>query len=175
MLLIFMEVLSYVQAPLTALLFWKLLRRNVVGDLIAGTIIGMYIEFATEPLWDYHFVVTVYKDIPPGIVLGWGVLFTLAVFVSEKLYTLIFRRNSIIEYDKRIFITDLLAAPLVGLPLEKTGMLAGVWDYHYELLNWSGIVVPVFGMPLEALIGYGLLMLTGPTFVRYWQRGFERR
>jgi len=24
-------------------------------ELAAGTIIGCFIEFATEPLWDYHF------------------------------------------------------------------------------------------------------------------------
>ena len=175
MTLLLLEIWGFLQVPVVWWLFHRYARRNVAGEMLAGAVVGVFWEISTEPLWDYHFVVTVYKDIPPGIVLGWGVLFTLAVFVSEKLYTLIFRRNSIIEYDKRIFITDLLAAPLVGLPLEKTGMLAGVWDYHYELLNWSGIVVPVFGMPLEALIGYGLLMLTGPTFVRYWQRGFERR
>lgn len=175
MTLIFMEIWSYLQAPLTAYLFWKLAKRNVVGDLIAGTIIGMYIEFATEPLWDYHFRITIYKDIPPGIVLGWGIMFTLAVFISEELYKILFKQHSVLPYDKRIFITDVLAAPIVGLPLEKIGLWTGVWDYHYELLNWSGIVVPVFGMPLEALIGYALLMLVAPTFVRYWQKGFEGR
>ena len=170
-----MEIWSYLQAPLTALLFWMFLKRNVTGALVAGTMMGAYIEFATEPLWDYHFHINIYKDIPPGIVLGYGVMFTLAIFVSEKLYCLIFRRNSIEPYDKRIFFTDALAAPLIGLPLEKIGMLAGAWDYNYELLNWSGVVIPIFGMPLEALIGYTLLMLAALTSIRYWQRGFERR
>jgi len=122
MTLIFMEIWSYLQAPLTAYLFWKLAKRNVVGDLIAGTIIGMYIEFATEPLWDYHFRITIYKDIPPGIVLGWGIMFTLAVFISEELYKILFKQHSVLPYDKRIFITDVLAAPIVGLPLEKIGL-----------------------------------------------------
>lgn len=175
MLLVFMEIWSYLQVPVIAYLFWKIAKRNVVGDMIAGTLIGMYIEFATEPLWDYHFVVTIYKDIPPGIVLGWGVMFTFAVFISEKLYKFFFKQNKIIQYDKRIFITDIIAAPLVGLPLEKIGLLTNVWDYHYELLNWSGITIPVFGMPLEALIGYALLMMIAPTFVRYWQGSFEGR
>jgi hypothetical protein len=175
MLLNFMEVYSYLQVPLIAWIFWKFAKRNVIGDIIAGCMIGCFIEFTTEPLWNYHFKLTIYKDTPPGIILGWGVMFTLAVFLSEKLYCWFFSRPNIKPYDKRIFLTDVLAAPIIGLPLEKLGMLTGVWDYNYPVLHWSGITVPLFQMPLEALVGYALLMLIAPTFVRYWQGAFEGR
>jgi hypothetical protein len=172
--LTFMEVLSYVQAPLTALLFWKLAKRNVVGDLIAGSIVGMFVEFASEPLWNYHFKLTIWKDVSPGIIMGYGVLLTLAVFFSEKLYKWWFKQPKVQPYDKRIFITDILAAAWIALPLEKIGMITGVWDYNQDILQWSSIYIPIVNLQIEVLVGYALLMLIAPSFVRYWQKGFER-
>ncbi len=172
MLLDVLEIWTYVQAPLTGWLFWKLAKRNVSGDLFAGMIVGVFVELSTEPLWDYHFHFTIYKDIPPGIIFGWGVLFTLSVYLSELLYKKMFKQVHIIPYDKRILLTDVLAAPLIALPFEKFGLMANVWSYNYSILGWSGKVIPVFNMPVEALVGYIFLMLIGPSFVRYWQDGF---
>lgn len=168
-----MEIFSYVQIPLYIYLFWKFAHRNVVGDIVAGTIVGCFIEFATEPLWDYHFKITVYKDTPLSIVLGWGVMFMLVVFISEKLYMKILRKPAVQPYDKRIFLFDVLGALLIGLPFEKIGLMMGVWDYRFDRLDWNWGTMPVFNMPYEALAGYALLMLVAPTFVRYWQGSFE--
>jgi len=173
--LILIEIFSFVQIPLYWWLFKKFANRNVLGDMIAGTMIGCFIEFATEPLWDYHFAITVYKDTPLSVVLGWGVMFTLVVFLSEKLYCWILQKKSIVPYDKRIFIFDVLGAVLIGFPLETIGLKAGVWDYRYDILDWNWGTVPFFNMPYEALVGYALLMLIAPTFVRYWQAAFEGR
>ena len=173
MLLAVMEIWSYAQVPLCWFLFKKLAKRNVLGELIAGTIIGCFWEYSTEALWTYNFNIVVYKDIPPGVPLGWGVIFTLAVFFSEKLYFFLFKENTVKPRDKRIFITDLVTAVAIGLPFEKFGLVTGVWTYNYDILNWSQARIPVFNMPYEVLIGYALLMLIAPTFVRYWQESFE--
>src|SRR4051812_36519034 len=101
--LVLWEIWSYAQVPFFIFVFKRFADRDVKGDIIAGSIIGCFIEFATEPLWDYHFKFTVYKDIPPSIILGWGVMFTLVVFLSEKLYTKILGKQRIEPYDKRIF------------------------------------------------------------------------
>ena len=141
--------------------------------MIAGTIIGIFWEYSTEALWNYNFSFNIFKDIPPGVPLGWGVMFTLAVFLSEKLYFLFFSQTQGKPRDKRIFITDLISAVIIGLPFEKLGLITGVWTYNYEILNWSPSRIPVFDMPYEVMIGYSLLMLIAPTFVRYWQSSFE--
>ncbi len=174
MLLHVLEVWSYLQVPVVALLFWKLAKRNVVGDLAAGMIVGVFFEFATEPMWNYHFHFAIYKDTPPGVVFGWGVMFTVAVFLSEKLYVWLFKEPAIIPFDKRIFLTDIMAMPLISIPFEKFGLMAGVWDYNYAVLGFSGKNIPFIGMPVEVFVGYIFLMLVAPTFVRYWQFGFER-
>lgn len=171
--LVIWEIWAYVQIPVLWYLFKRYAKRNVSGDMIAGTMIGMFIEFATEPLWDYHFKINIYKDTPLAVVMGWGVMFTLVTFFSEKLYCFVLRKPSIAPYDKRIFLFDVVAASLIAFPLETIGLKSGIWDYRYDRLGWDWGKIPFFDMPYEALFGYCLLMLVGPTFVRYWQGAFE--
>ena len=170
--LLLWEIWSFIQLPVLWYVFKRLAHRNVAGTMLAGAMIGAFIEFSTEPLWDYHFRLTIYKDIPLGVVLGWGVMFTLVTFVSEKLYCAILKKKELIPFDKRILIFDVMAAVLVGLPLEAIGVKSRLWDYNKHILNWSWGDIPIFNMPYEALVGYALLMLIGPTFVRYWQEPF---
>lgn len=174
MLLNILEVWSYLQIPVVAWLFHKYAKRNVTGDLLAGMIVGVFFEFVTEPMWTYHFHFTIYKDTPPGVIFGWGVMFTVGVFLSEKIYLWLFKEKTIIPYDKRIFLTDVLSVPLIALPFEKIGLMAKVWDYNFSILGFSGVNIPFFNMPLEVFVGYIFLMLVAPTFVRYWQVGFEK-
>lgn len=173
--LILWEIWSYAQVPVALFLFKKFAKRNVLGDIIAGTILGLFIEFSTEPLWNYHFRFTFYKDVAPSIVLGWGVMFTIVCYLSERLYKWILKKDAIEPYDKRIFIFDMVGAVLIGFPMETLGLKSGVWDYNYDILHWNWGVMPFFKMPYEALAGYCLLMLVAPTFVRYWQSSFEGR
>ncbi|HOI43003.1 MAG TPA: hypothetical protein PK523_08665 [Elusimicrobiales bacterium] len=171
--LLLLEIWFFVQIPLVWWAFRRFARRNVTGEMIAGTIIGVFNEFATQPLWDYHFRFNIYKDTPLAVVLGWGVMFTLIVFVSEKLYLAALRKAVIEPKDKRIFIFDVLAASLIGFPLETAASKLGVWSYNYEVLAWDWGRVPFFDMPWEVLTGYCLFMLIAPTFVRFWENEFE--
>jgi len=173
MTLILLEIWSYVQIPVLWYLFKRYARRDVSGQMIAGTLIGAFLEFSTEPLWQYHFKITVYKhNTPLSVVTGWGVMFTLVVFLSEKLYCFCLKKDSIVPHDKRILLFDALGALLIGLPLETWGLKSGVWNYRNDILRWDWGTMPLFRMPYEALFGYTLLMLIAPTFVRYWQGAF---
>ncbi len=167
------EIWMYVQVPLVWWLFRRFAGRNVAGEMIAGAMIGLFNEFATEPLWDYHLRITFYKDTPVGIILSWAVMFTLVVYFSETLYKFFRKRPSVRPGDKSIFLFDLLAAVLISFPIETLGVKAGVWTYRYDRLNWDWGTVPLVKMPWEALFGYCLLMLVGPTFVRAWERTFD--
>lgn len=171
--LIIWEIWSYAQLPLVWYIFKRFAKRNVFGDMVAGTIIGCFLEFSTEPLWNYHFHFTIYKDVPPSIIMGWGMMFTITTFFSEKLYCKVLKQFQIRPYDKKIFFFDLITAAAIALPLEALGLKSGVWDYNYGILNWNWGVIPFIKMPAEALFGYCLLMLIAPTFVRYWQGSFE--
>lgn len=174
MILYILEIWSYLQLPVVWYLFKRFAKRNVAGDMLAGVIIGIFLEFATEPLWIYHFKFTIYRDIPPGILFGWCVMFTMVVFISEKLYCAVFKTSAIAEHDKRIFLFDLIGGILGGMPFEIIGAKLGVWDYNWDVLNWNWGNVPLLNMPAEVLASYALLMLIAPTFVRYWQGSFEK-
>lgn len=171
--LVLLEAVLYLQIPLVWYLFRRFARRNVTGEMIAGAMIGAFNEFATEPLWDYHLHLNVYKDTPLAVVLGWGVMFTLVTFFSEKLYCAFLKKPGIEPRDKRIFFFDVAAAAAVAFPLETLGLKLGIWTYRYDRLAWDWGTVPFFNMPYEALVGYILFMLITPTFVRYWERPFE--
>ncbi|OVE77927.1 hypothetical protein BVX98_01630 [bacterium F11] len=173
--LIIIEIISYLWVPMWWYIFKRFAKRNIIGEIIAGIMIGVFLEFSTEPLWDYHFIITVYKgNTPLSVILGWGVMFAMVTFVSEKLYCWFFKQKQILAHDKRIFITDVIGGMLVGLPIEMSGLKLGVWNYRYEVLDWNWGFLPFFNMPYEALMAYALLMLVGPTFVRYWQGSFEK-
>ena len=171
--MILWEIWSYLQILLVWYCFRKFAKKNVLGDIIAGALLGLMIEFISEPFWDYHFAITIYKDIPLSVPFAWGMMFTLVTFTSKKLYCRILKKTAIVPYDKRIFLFDVLAGVCIGLPMETLGFKTGIWDYRYEILEWNWGNVPFFDMPYEALAGYALLMLVAPTFVRYWQSAFE--
>lgn len=169
------ELWCYVQVPVVWYLFRRFAGRDVTGHMIAGIIMGINIEFLTEPLWDYHFALTVYQDTPPAIVLGWGVMFTLVTCASERLYCLALGRRRIMERDPRLLLFDAAAAILIAFPLETLGLKSGIYTYRLDLLQWDWGAVPLFHMPYEALMGYVLLMLLAPTCARFWERLIQRR
>ncbi len=171
--LLLLEIWFFVQIPLVWWAFRRFARRNVTGEMIAGTIIGVFNEFATQPLWNYHFRLNIYKDTPLAVVLGWGVLFTLVVHFSGALYRFFLKKERVDIRDKRVFLFDVIAAALIAFPVETLSLKLGVWDYRYDLLAWDWGSVPFFHMPWEALFGYCLLMLVGPSFVRLWEGVFE--
>ncbi len=167
-----LEIFYFLQPPLVWWLFRRFARRNVFGHMLAGVMIGAFNEFATAPLWDYHLKINIYKDTPLAVVLGWGVMFALVVFISEKVYAFVFKKPVELR-DPRVLLCDLAAAVVIALPLEAIAMKSGVWDYRYDLLGWDWGTIPLINMPWEALFGYCLLMLVGPSFVRLWAPVFN--
>lgn len=171
--LVIWEIWSYLQVPVFWYLFKRHAGRDISGELVAGALFGLFIEFSTEPLWTYHFALTFYKDIPVSVPLGWGVMFSLVLFASERLYLWALDAREIEPADRRVLLCDLAAGVVVGLPLEAVGVHAGVWDYNAGILGWSWGTIPLFDMPYEALAGYALLMLVAPSFVRHWRRALS--
>lgn len=168
-----LEVWGFLQVPAVWWLFKRFARRNVAGEMIGAAIVGIMWEMVTEPLWDYHFRITFYKDTPVAVITGWMVMLTLIVFVAEKLYCYFLRKERIAGRDKRVFVFDVIGASLVALPMETVGAKLGVWTYRQDILKWDWGTIPFFNMPWEIMMGYSLLMLIVPTYIRYWEHSFE--
>jgi len=163
------EISSFLQLPIMWALFRKFGKVDVLRPMLAGAIVGCFIEFSTEPLWAYHYRINVYKDVPLAVVLGWGFLLTLVTQASEVLYRWVVDRVGSSREWYRV-VCDVCAGVAVALPLEAIGLKNGIWDYNYVALQWTWGTLPLIEMPYEALMGYALLMLIGPTYVRYWSR-----
>lgn len=173
MTLIVCEIVGFIQAPLVWYLYKRYAGRNMAGEMIASAIVGVVWEIATEPLWDYNFVVTYYRDCPVAGLTGWMIMFPTVVYFSERFYCAVLKKDKLLSHDRRIFIFDVITAALVCLPLETAGAKLGVWTYRQDLLKWDWGFIPFFNMPWEIIFGYSLLMLIAPTFVRYWEKDFE--
>lgn len=171
--LVILETWMYLQIPVIWWLFKRYAKKDVSGTMIAGIMIGMFNEFATEPLWDYHLGINIYKDTPLCVVLGWGVMFTLVVFISGWLYRAALKKDKVDPQDKKVFLFDVLAGAAIAFPTETLCLKLGMWDYRFDKLNWNWGTIPFVEMPWEALVGYCLLMLIGPSFVRAWEKPFE--
>ncbi|MCM2268150.1 MAG: hypothetical protein NDI60_10310 [Elusimicrobiales bacterium] len=171
--LIVLEILMYLQVPLVWYLFRRYGGRDVSGSMLAGLLIGVFNEFATEPLWDYHLRLTFYKDAPVAILLCWAVMFTAVVNISSWLYRRTLKLPAVDPGDKRILLFDVAAAVIIAFPMETFCLKLGIWTYRLDKLNWDWGTIPLLGMPWEALAGYCLFMLIGPSFVRAWQEQFS--
>lgn len=163
----------FVQVPLVWYLFKRFAKRNVSGEMIAAAIVGVVWEISTEPLWDYHFRLTFYRDTPVAVITGWMVMLTLIVRFSDWCYRRTLGLARVKYGDKRVFLYDIFAAACIALPMETAGAKLGVWTYRQDLLQWHWGLIPFFNMPYELLFGYSLLMLIVPTFIRYWEKSFE--
>jgi len=170
-----LEIFSYFFVLFVWTIFRRYLKRNITGDILAGAIVGLFLEFSTKPVNIYHFHITIYKDLPLIIPFDWGMMFAVTVYLSEKAYRFVLREPCIKPKDKRIFLFDVIIGTLVGFPLETAGAWLGAWEYNLGKIHWTLGNVPIFHMPWETVIAYALIMLVGPTFVRYWQASFEGR
>lgn len=168
-----LELIGLLQAPVMWWAFRRYFKRDMTGEMIASAIVGVVWEIATEPLWDYHFSITYYKDAPLAELTGWMVMFPLVILLSEKLYRTVLKKEKLLPHDKRIFLFDIISAQVICLPLEAAGAKLGVWTYRLDILGWHWGAIPFFDLPLEVPFGYSLLMLIAPTFIRYWQKDFE--
>ena len=135
-----------------------------------GVLIGMAIEFMTEPAWTYSMRFFIWRDISPFVIAGWGILFTWLVTFSDYLYLKLFgaRAGSRGPRDYRLILTDII----IGVPLFLGNELFGlqvlkVWKYN-PVLNWSEMI-PVIGYPLEGIIAIVFFVSAIPMAVRYWK------
>ncbi|MCB4757028.1 MAG: hypothetical protein LHV69_08410 [Elusimicrobia bacterium] len=169
------EIVSYLTVFAVWLFFRRVLKRNITGDILIGTVFGVFSEFFTEPFVNYHFKLTFYKDVPVVIPIAWGMMFAMTAYVSERLYSFFLKRRKIVAQDKRILVFDVIAGLLVGFFLETVGSQARLWEYNSLAIGWNLGTIPFLNMPVETLIAYALIMLVMPTVVRYWHGSFEGR
>jgi hypothetical protein len=170
-----LELVSFVVPVAVWLGFHLVLKRNVLGDMIAGFVVGCFVELFTASYWNYHFAITVYKDLPLCVLLGWGMMFALGAYVSELLYRWWTKRSQIAPDDPRVLVTDILGGLVIVVPAEVVSLRSGIYEYNYSVLEWTPHQVPVLDLPYMAFVCYAFLLVIGLTFVRTWRNRFGGR
>jgi hypothetical protein len=160
------EIVAVLVVVLTYSIFGLVFRKPVGRMMIGGMLLGLGIEFSTEPEWTYSLQCYVWRDVSPFVIIGWGAHMTWVVLLSEWLFRKVFRSDP--DNDFRLLITDVLA----GVPLLTTGELLGlhvfrIWKYE-TCLQWN-TMIPGIQYPVEGLICMVPFVLGMPSVVRFWR------
>jgi hypothetical protein len=160
------EIVSVVAVLGTYSIFRFVFHQRIGRMMIGGMLLGLAIEFSTEPEWNYSLKCYIWRDVSPFVIMGWGAHMTWLVLFSEYLFKKIFGAEP--GNDFRLLITDVLA----GVPILTTGELLGlhvlkIWNYD-ACLNWH-TMIPVIQYPVEAIAPMIALALGVPSVLRFWR------
>ena len=123
-------------------------KRWYPGYFFGGLIFGLYNEICFEMCWTYSpaFGVTIWRDVPLIVVIGWGVLTMLALVIADRVCTHFHLSNF---WLKRL--VDVLAFCLVGIPNELIVSGLGYWSYNFPTMGALPMVI--FGY-----VGVGIIV-----------------
>jgi len=160
------EIVSVVAVAATYSAFRFVLHRSIGRMMIGGMLLGLAIEFSTEPEWTYSLKCYLWRDVSPFVIIGWGAHMTWVVLFSEWLFKKIFGTEP--GNDFRLVITDVLA----GVPILTTGELLGlhvlkIWKYE-ACLQWNTII-PGIQYPVEGIIAMVPFVMGVPSVLRFWR------
>jgi len=150
------------------------LHRSFWRTFLPGALLGLAIELMTEPEWTYSAAWKVWRDICPAIVLGWGVVFSWLIVLSNGLRRQWFG-NAAVDADRLRWQT-LLTDFVLGMPMFLGNEFFGlhvlkVWEYN-SILGWNTLI-PVIKYPVEGLVAMVFFTLALPPAVRYWERTLD--
>jgi len=66
------EIVAVLVVVLTYSILGLVLRKPVGRMMIGGMLLGLGIEFSTEPEWTYSLQCYVWRDVSPFVMIGWG-------------------------------------------------------------------------------------------------------
>jgi hypothetical protein len=144
-----MITLAFYAAALALAYLSRLIgKRWYPGYFFGGLIFGLYNEICFEMCWTYSpaFGVTIWRDVPLIVVIGWGVLTMLALVLSDRLRT----HFNITGFWLQRGL-DVVMFCLVGIPNELIVSGLGYWSYNFPIMGSLPMVV--FGY-----VGVGIIV-----------------
>jgi hypothetical protein len=164
------EILSLLAWVSSWWVFKYKLKQPFFKLMLPGVLLGLAIEFMTEPEWTYFVQIYIWRDVSPFVIVSWGLMFTWLITCSDFIYQKIFETNlSLLRKSIwKIRLTDLI----VGIPLFVGNELLGlhvlkVWKYN-PILHWD-TVIPMIDYPVEAFVIIVFFIIAMPSAVRFWK------
>lgn len=160
------ELLTIIVIALTAWAFRRFFGKSFLNYWWPGALLGLAVEFMTEPEWTYSMKIFIWRDVSPFVIVGWGVTMGWVVLLSDMVYQRWFGRKN--KQPWKIILVDLT----VGWPLLISNELFGMhimksWKYN-DILNWN-TMIPVIDFPLQGILVIGLFVLAMPAIIRFWK------
>jgi|GEM_PF-1874709 hypothetical protein len=133
------------------------------GYAAGGLAFGLYNEICFEFCWDYSPILRpmIWRDVPLLIVLGWGLIASLSLSISDRMAGWLLLKN---PWTRKLL--DLLSFFCVGYPNELLMSKLGYWKYNFPLLAvpWAqvfgyvfvGILVSFAGRGVQTLLDVGM-------------------
>ncbi len=164
------ELLTLLSFVFSWWFFNRQLHLSFLKTWLPGFLLGAAVEIMTEPEWTYAMQFYIWRDVSPFVMMGWGIMFSWMLFLSDKLYGVLFKVSLTgrAPQDPRFWLTDVL----VGVPFFLGNELFGLhilksWKYN-AVLQWN-TMLPGIDYPLEGLVAIVFFSLGLPAAVRFWK------
>ena len=150
----------------------RLLKKNMIGVIIIGTLIGLIFEVQIAPMFlynteklTYYFIVGD-QAVPISIVFAWGCTLSFCILLIEIIKKI---RSKKINNCK-FFFYGLIFLAITGIPLEFMGHHLGLWVYTY-----TENLILIKGVPWTAITGwffFGTIFLAS---IKVYEDEIEKR
>jgi hypothetical protein len=137
----------------------KILRNiviSIVGVLLFELLINPMVANINFPSWSY-----IYRDVTFLLTGGWVIVIWLSIWFTDKFFI----HKSVLER----FVMYLAYATIIITPIEYWLMNTGHRVYQPSTVaNFSGIVVPGLGVPVEVIFAVPFYLALAIGFIKYW-------
>jgi hypothetical protein len=133
-------------------------KRWRLGYILGGLIYGIYNEFFFEFCWDYSPLLApmLWRDVPLGVVIGWGLFAGLALSLSDRVAAWIHSTSQVFR-----LACDVIFFSCIGFCIESIMPALNFWSYNFSIMTgvwykiagylFVGILVSSAGRMIQAL------------------------
>ena len=149
----------------------KKFRKNLIGELIIGLILGLVWEIVTGRMWlyDVNKLIVFYvlgNEISVAVVIAWSVVLTASALFTWLLQKNIFKKIN----DMTYFVSGLISIPLICITAELIGYKAGLWRYYF-----TDNLVPLLNLPAYVIGAWFLLGTIFLATIKVYEDEIEKK
>jgi len=149
----------------------KGLKKNMIGSLFLGIIIGLMFEIQVAPMFlynteklTYYFVVGV-EAIPISIILAWCCTLNTCILLIEIIKKI---KSEEKITNGKYFFYGLISLLITGVLLEFIGHHLGLWSYTYT----EGLFL-ITGVPWPAILGWFFFGTVFLATIKVYEKGIN--
>lgn len=149
----------------------KLLKRNLLPEIIIGTLIGLNWEIYSAHEWVYEsskFVMIdlLIETIPLDVVIAWGASMAVIMLLVYEIMELLKTENKFM-----FLIIGWLVLFIIGFSIELVGYYGGFWSYSIK----SNLTFWPTEIPLRIVFGWVTLGTCNLATIKFYREVVEKK